>query len=76
MVVGCGEVALTRVPRSERYRKSRLFVTTLDCSCSSFRHLVWNACQQVWPELHPQTFRRFGGRPRYVMQDNHKGGAS
>ena len=61
MQVDYGEGAPTRVPGTERWREPRLFVATLRCSRRSLRHVVWNSGQQMWAELHEQTWRYFGG---------------
>ena len=76
MQVDYGEGALTRVPRTDRYRKPRLFVATLRYSRRSFRRVVWKSSQQVWAELHEQAWRYFGGSCRYVVLDNLKEGVT
>jgi transposase len=50
--VDYGEGALTRDPRTGRYRRPRLFVMTLRYSRRSFRRVVWQSSQQVWAQLH------------------------
>jgi transposase len=74
MQVDYGEGAPTRVPGTDRYRKPRLFVTTLRYSRRSFRRVVWKSGQQEWAQLHEQAWRCFGGSTRYVVLDNLKEG--
>lgn len=74
MQVDYGEGAPTRVPGTDRYHKPRLFVATLRYSRRSFRRMVWKSGQQVWAELHEETWRYFGGSCRYVVLDNLKEG--
>nr|WP_245452520.1 IS21 family transposase [Bradyrhizobium forestalis] len=72
--VDYGEGALTRDPKSGRYRRPRLFVMTLRYSRRSFRRVVWKSSQQVWAQLHEEAFRYFGGVVSYVVLDNLKEG--
>jgi hypothetical protein len=59
--VDYGEGALTRDPKTGRYRRPRLFVMTLRYSRRSFRRVVWKSSKQVWAQLHEEAFRHFGG---------------
>lgn len=59
--VDYGEGALTRDPKTGRYRRPRLFVMTLRYSRRSFRRVVWKSSKQVWAQLHEEAFRYFGG---------------
>jgi transposase len=68
--VDYGEGALTRDPKSGRYRRPRLFVMTLRYSRRSFRRVVWKSSKQVWAQLHEEAFRYFGGAVSYVVLDN------
>jgi transposase len=68
--VDCGEGALTRDPRTGRFRRPRLFVMTLRYSRRSFRRVVWKSGKQVWAQLHEEAFRYFGGAVSYVVLDN------
>ncbi|WOH52770.1 IS21 family transposase [Bradyrhizobium sp. sBnM-33] len=72
--VDYGEGALTRDPKSGRYRRPRLFVMTLRYSRRSFRRVVWKSSQQIWAQLHEGAFRYFGGAVGYVVLDNLKEG--
>jgi len=68
--VDYGEGALTRDPKTGRYRRPRLFVMTLRYSRRSFRRVVWKSSKQVWAQLHEEAFRYFGGSVSYVVLDN------
>lgn len=68
--VDYGEGALTRDPRTGKYRKPRLFVMTLGMSRHSFLWTVWRSSQRVWSELHEDAFSDFGGAPKTVRLDN------
>jgi transposase len=72
--VDYGEGALTREPKTGRYRRPRLFVMTLRYSRRSFRRVVWKSSQQTWARLHEEAFRYFGGSTSYVVLDNLKEG--
>jgi transposase len=72
--VDYGEGALTRNPRTGKYRKPRLFVMTLGMSRHAFRKVVWRSCQQTWCELHEEAFAYFGGAPKTIRLDNLKEG--
>lgn len=72
--VDYGQGALTRDPKTGRYRKPRLFVMTLRYSRRAFRKVVWNSSQEVFARLHEEAFRYFGGCTRYVVLDNLKEG--
>jgi len=72
--VDYGEGALTRDPKTGRYRRPRLFVMTLRYSRRSFRRVVWKSSKQVWAQLHEEAFRYFGGAVSYVVLDNLKEG--
>lgn len=72
--VDYGEGALTRDPKSGRYRRPRLFVMTLRYSRHSFRRVAWKSSQQIWAQLHEEAFRYFGGAVSYIVLDNLKEG--
>ena len=72
--VDYGEGALTRDPKTGRYRRPRLFVMTLRYSRRSFRQVIWKSSQENWARLHEAAFRYFGGATRYVVLDNLKEG--
>lgn len=72
--VDYGQGALTRDPKTDRYRRPRLFVMTLRYSRRAFRKVVWNSSQEVFARLHEEAFRYFGGCTRYVVLDNLKEG--
>jgi DNA replication protein DnaC len=58
--VDYGEGALTRDPRTGKYRRPRLFVMTLGSSRHAFRKTVWNSSTEVWCRLHEEAFAYFG----------------
>ncbi|SMG61245.1 Transposase [Paraburkholderia susongensis] len=68
--VDYGEGALTRDPKTGRYRRPRLFVMTPRYSRRSFRRVVWKSSKQVWAQLHEEAFRYFSGAVSYVVLDN------
>jgi transposase len=68
--VDYGEGAPTRDPRTEKFRKPRLFVMTLGFSRHAFRKVVWKSSSQAWCELHEEAFAYFGGVPATVRLDN------
>jgi transposase len=72
--VDYGEGALTRDPRTGRYRRPRLFVMTLGNSCHAFRKTVWKSSTEIWCRLHEEAFAYFGGVPRAIRLDNLKEG--
>ena len=72
--VDYGEGALTRDPRSGKYRRPRLFVMTLSNSRRAFRKAVWKSSTQTWCELHEAAFAFFGGAVRTMRLDNLKEG--
>jgi transposase len=72
--VDYGEGALTRHPRSGKYRKPRLFVMTLRYSRRSYRQVVWKSSSETWARLHEQAFRYFSGSTSYCVLDNLKEG--
>jgi transposase len=53
-----------------RYRRTRLFVMTLDYSRKSVRLLVFHSSSRIWAELHEKAFRRLGGSTRIAVLDN------
>jgi transposase len=68
--VDYGEGPMVRDPLSGKYRRTRLFVFTLGYSRKCVRLLTFHSSARIWPELHEQTFRRLGGVPKVVVQDN------
>ena len=72
--VDYGEGALTRHPKSGRYRRPRLFIMTLRHSRRSFRKVLWRSSAEVWARLHEEAWSYFGGSCRYVVLDNLKEG--
>ena len=72
--VDYGEGALTRDPRTGRYRRPRLFVMTLGNSRHAFRKTVWKSSTEVWCRLHEEAFAYFGGAPHTLRFDNLKEG--
>ncbi len=61
MQVDFGEGALTRHPRTGKYRRPRLFVLTLGNSRHAFRKTVWNSSSETWCKLHEEAFAYLGG---------------
>ena len=74
MQVDYGEGALTRDPRTGKYRRPRLFVLTLGNSRHAFRKTIWKSSSQAWCELHEEAFAFFGGVARTIRFDNLKEG--
>jgi len=74
MQVDYGEGALTRDPRTGKYRRPRLFILTLGNSRHAFRKVVWNSSSEVWCTLHEEAFAYFGGTARMIRFDNLKEG--
>jgi len=72
--VDYGEGALTRHPRTGKYRRPRLFVMKLSNSRRSFRKTVWNSSSETWCRLHEEAFAKFGGAPHTIRCDNLKEG--
>jgi|SRR5579875_776869 len=72
--VDYGEGALTRHPRTGKYRRPRLFVLKLSNSRRAFRKVVWNSSTEVWCKLHEEAFAKFGGAPHTIRFDNLKEG--
>jgi transposase len=72
--VDYGEGALTRDPRSGKYRRPRLFVMTLSNSRHAFRKTVWRSSTETWCRLHEEAFAYFGGAPQTIRLDNLKEG--
>jgi transposase len=72
--VDYGEGALTRDPRTGKYRRPRLFVMTLGNSRHAFRKTVWKSSSEMWCKLHEEGFTYFGGAPRTIRLDNLKEG--
>src|SRR5580704_7388094 len=74
--VDYGEGALTRDPRTGKYRRPRLFVMTLSNSRHTFRQVVWKSSTETWCRLHEEAFAYFGGTPQTIRLDNLKEGVS
>ena len=72
--VDYGEGALTRDPRTGKYRRPRLYVMTLGMSRAMFPKVVWKSSKHIWCELHEESFTYFGGATRIVRLDNLKEG--
>uniref|UniRef100_E6Q2E6 Transposase of ISCARN65, IS21 family n=1 Tax=mine drainage metagenome TaxID=410659 RepID=E6Q2E6_9ZZZZ len=72
--VDYGEGALTRDPRTGKYRRPRLFVMTLGNSRHAFRKTIWKSSTETWCRLHEDGFAYFGGAPRTIRLDNLKEG--
>jgi transposase len=72
--VDYGQGALTRDPRTGKYRRPRLFVMTLSNSRHAFRKTVWKSSTETWCRLHEEAFAYFGGAPHTIRLDNLKEG--
>lgn len=68
--VDYGDGPMVRDPLTAKYRRTRLFVFTLGYSRKCVRLLTFHSSARIWAELHEQTFRRLGGVPKIVVQDN------
>ena len=67
--VDYGEGALTRHPKTGKYRRPRLFVMKLSNSRRAFRKTVWESSSEIWCRLHEQAFAKFGGAPHTIRFD-------
>jgi transposase len=74
MQVDYGEGALTRDPRTGKYRRPRLFTLTLSNSRHAFQKAVWNSSTEIWCRLHEDGFAYFGGTAHSIRFDNLKEG--
>jgi transposase len=72
--VDYGEGALTRDPRTGKYRRPRLFTLTLGNSRHAFQKAVWNSSTETWCKLHEEGFAYFGGATHTIRFDNLKEG--
>ena len=72
--VDYGEGALTRDPRTGKYRRPRLFVMTLSNSRQRFARSFGNRRPETWCQLHEEAFAYFGGTPQTIRLDNLKEG--
>ncbi len=68
--VDYGQGPMVRHPRTQKYRRTRLFVFTLGYSRKSVRLLTFHSSTRLWAELHERTFRRLGAAPRVIILDN------
>lgn len=68
--VDYGEGPLAFDPNVGRYRGTRLFVLTLGWSRKCVRLLTFASSALIWAGLHERAFRRLGGSPRVVVNDN------
>jgi transposase len=74
MQVDYGEGALTRDPRTGKYRRPKLFTLTLGNSRHAFETTVWNSSSETWCKLHEEAFAYFGGTAHTIRSDNLKEG--
>jgi transposase len=72
--VDYGTGPMVRDPQSGKYRRTRLFVSTLGYSRKSVRLLTFSSSSRKWAELHETAFRRLGGCARVLILDNLKEG--
>jgi|SRR5579884_536417 len=72
--VDYGEGALTRHPKTGKYRRPRLFIMKLSNSRRAFRKVVWESSSEIWCKLHEEAFAKFGGAPHTIRLDNLKEG--
>lgn len=68
--VDYGSGPMVRDPRTNQYRRTRLFVLTLGYSRKAVRLLTFQSSTRTWAELHEQAFRRLGGATCTVVLDN------
>jgi hypothetical protein len=68
--VDYGTGPMVRDAQNGRYRRTRLFVLTLDYSRKAVRLLTFQSSTRTWAELHERAFRRLGGTARIVVLDN------
>jgi transposase len=68
--VGRTDGALTRHPKTGKYRPPRLFVMKRSNSRRAFRRTVWKSSSEVWCKLHEAAFAYFGGAPHTIRFDN------
>jgi len=59
-----------RDPNTGKYRRSRLFVLTLDYSRKCVRLLTFQSSTRIWAELHERAFRKLGGAVKIIVPDN------
>lgn len=69
MQVDFGEGALTRDPRTGKYRRPRLFVLSLGNSRHAFRKVVWRSSSAEWCKLHEEAYAYFGGTAATIRFD-------
>lgn len=72
--VDYGKGAMTRNPKTGKYKRPWLFCMKLSHSRKAFRKVVWKSSSQVWVELHEEAFRFFRGVPLTIKLDNLKEG--
>jgi transposase len=72
--VDYGLGALTRHPKTGKYRRPHLFVMTLSSSRMSYMTVVWESSKATWSRLHEAAFAFFGGAPKLIRLDNLKEG--
>jgi transposase len=68
--VDYGEGPMVLDPRTDKYRRTRLFVMTLGYSRKAVRLLCWKSSTATWAQLHEEAFRRLGGTVKLVVLDN------
>ena len=69
MQVDYGDGALTRDPRTGKYRRPHLFVLSLGNSRHAFRKAVWKSSSETWCRLHEEAFAYFGGVAQTIRFD-------
>ena len=74
--VDSGTGPMVRDPPTVKYRRTRLFVSTLGCSRKSVRFLVFRSSSQISAELHERAFRRLGGATRVIVLDHLREGVA
>jgi transposase len=72
--VDYGTGPMVRDPKTDRYRRTRLFALTLGCSRKTVWLLCFRSSSRTWCELHESAFARLGGVPKLVVLDNLKEG--
>ena len=69
-----GTGPMTRDPRTDRCRQTRLFVLTLGFSRKAVRLLMFRSSSRTWAELHETAFRRLGASLRLIILDKPREG--
>jgi transposase len=69
MQVDYGDGALTRDPRTGKYRRPHLFILSLGNSRHAFRKTIWKSSSEAWCKLHEEAFSYLGGVAQTIRFD-------